>query len=189
MSELIDLMYDRALGELPQDYGMEAGRRAAVCRWADDTRAFYLRHPWMLQVSQARPVLGPNEFAVLETLLRIVRDTGLEAKSLRGIAGALLNLVRAAAQTIADTRQAPAATGLSDDEWWYARSALLEEVAPDFAERYPTAVWAHSASPPETDDDTPYLEQEAKENFEVGLAVFLDGIETAVRNRQGSPED
>ena len=44
---------------------------------ADDLLAFYLRHPWLLQISQARPVLGPNEFVVRETVYGIVSRTGM----------------------------------------------------------------------------------------------------------------
>lgn len=34
------------------------------------------------------------------------------------------------------------------------------------------------------DGATPYLEQEAKETFEVGLTVLLDGIEAAMRRAE-----
>jgi AcrR family transcriptional regulator len=57
-SELVDLMHDRALAELRTDYDLGVGWRAAATSWAHDHWAFYLRHPWVLQVSQARPVLG-----------------------------------------------------------------------------------------------------------------------------------
>jgi AcrR family transcriptional regulator len=179
--ELIDLMYDRALAELPTDYELEAGWRASLASWAEDTRAFYLRHPWVLQVSQARPVLGPHEFTVLETLVRILHETGLEPRVLRGIVGALMHFARGAAQTIADSRQAATATGVSGQDWWFSRSPVLEEVAPDFDQRFPMAAWIQSDSTsPSEDETTPYLEREAKQNFEVGLAVLLDGIEATM---------
>src|SRR5262249_10841716 len=137
-SELVDLMYDQALAELPTEYDLGAGWRPAVTAWAEDTWAFYLRHPWVLQVSQARPVLGPNEHVLLETVARIVGGTGLAGAELRRVVGALCNFVRGTAQTVTESRQAPTATGMSDEEWWYTRSALLGEVAPDFADRFPT---------------------------------------------------
>src|SRR5215475_11387218 len=59
--ELIDLMYDHAHAGLARSYGVGGGWRAAVAQWADDLWALYLRHPWLLQISFARPVLGPNE--------------------------------------------------------------------------------------------------------------------------------
>ncbi|MDK1476314.1 TetR/AcrR family transcriptional regulator C-terminal domain-containing protein [Streptomyces sp. 549] len=180
-SELLDLMHDRALAELPTRYDMSGGWRPALETWAGDLLAFYLRHPWMLQVSQARPVLGPHEFVFMETLLGVLHATGLPPRRQRGIVGALVHFVRGAAQTIADSREATAATGMSDDEWWYARSAMLEEVAPDFAERFPilTRLESQHAFDP-ADEDAPYLEHEARDAFATGLTVLLDGITTAV---------
>ncbi|MFC9019963.1 TetR/AcrR family transcriptional regulator, partial [Streptomyces albidoflavus] len=55
-AELLDLMYDRAHAELPGAYPQDDGWRAAATAWAADLRALYLRHPWLLQVSYARPV-------------------------------------------------------------------------------------------------------------------------------------
>ncbi|GAA3820576.1 TetR/AcrR family transcriptional regulator C-terminal domain-containing protein [Sphaerisporangium flaviroseum] len=184
-SELVDLMYDRALAEMPTAYDLGAGWRAAVTAWAEDGWSFYLRHPWVLQVSQARPVLGPNEYVSLETTLRILRATGLEAGVLRRLVGALVHFVRGAARTIAETRQAPAATGVSDEEWWYARSALLLEVVPDFTERFPMVAWLGAEAQDQPGDaSVPYLEREAKATFKVGLTVLLDGIE-AIIGRSG----
>jgi AcrR family transcriptional regulator len=179
--ELVDLMYDRVFAELPTDYDLGAGWRAAVTSWADDVWAFYLRHPWVLQVSQARPVLGPNEFGVTETLVRILSNTGLEARVLRRLVGTLVHVVRGAAQAVAESRQAPDVTDMSEEQWWYARSAMLEEVAPDFAERFPLLARLHTASADRPDDDaTPYMERENTETLELGLAVLLDGIEAAI---------
>ncbi|WP_329080163.1 TetR/AcrR family transcriptional regulator [Streptosporangium sp. NBC_01469] len=180
-SELVDLMYDRALAELSARHDLEAGWRAAVTSWAEETWEFYVRHPWVLQVSQARPVLGPNEYVMIEEAMRILRETGLEAGVLRHVAGTLFCFVRGAAQTVAESRQAPAVTGVSDEEWWYARSALLAEVAPDFCERFPTLTWLDGEGAYQSQDETvPYLEQEGRDTFTVGLAVLLDGIEATV---------
>lgn len=187
-SELLDLMHDRALAELPTSYDVSRGWRPALAAWADDTMAFYVRHPWMLQVSQARPVLGPNEFVFMETLLHVLSGTGLPARVQTGIVGALVHYVRGAAQAVADSRQAAAATGMSDDEWWYSRSALLEEVAPDFAARFPllTRLEGERAFEPE-DDTVPYLEQAARSAFTTGLTVLLDGITAAEHTAAAAP--
>lgn len=186
-NELIDLMYDRSLAELTAGYDLEAGWRAALSAWMYDYWAFCLRHPWTLQVSQARPVLGPNENAMLETLLRILYGTGLTAPDLRRIVGTLVNYGRGAAQTVVDSRQAAAVTGVSDEDWWTARSAVFEEVVPDFAERFPMVVrLAEEAVVPPADPELPYLEREATETFDAGLAVLLDGIAAAVARQQAS---
>ncbi|MGW0522522.1 TetR/AcrR family transcriptional regulator C-terminal domain-containing protein [Crossiella sp. NPDC003009] len=182
-NELIDLMYDRVLTELPTDYDLDEGWRAAITVWAEDTWEFYLRHPWVLQVSQARPVLGPGEFTVLETTLGLLFATGLDTELVRRLVGALSQYVRGAAQPIAEARQALVATGQTDEEWWFGRSAHLGEVAPEFATRFPLLARLQE-SPEEDRGDTPYLEFEARKTFEAGLAVLLDGIEVA-RQRAG----
>ncbi|WP_433518613.1 TetR/AcrR family transcriptional regulator [Nonomuraea sp. CA-143628] len=187
-SELIDLMHDHALAELPTGYDLGPGWRAAVTSWAEDVRAFYVRHPWVLQVSQARPVLGPNEFVMMETMVGVLRATGLRAGPLRGVVSLLTDFVRGAARTVAESRQAPTATGVSDEEWWYARSALLEEVAPGFAERFPMVAWIETDDPPpppspetpQSGQTTTYLEDKARPAFAAGLTVVLDGIEAAI---------
>ncbi|MGD3105990.1 TetR/AcrR family transcriptional regulator [Streptomyces sp. YGL11-2] len=186
-NELVDLMYDRALAELPTGYDLSAGWRAAAASWAADTWEFYLRHPWVLQVSQARPVLGPNEYGALESLLRVLYATGLDSAVLRRVVGVLFHFVRGAAQTVAESRLAATATGVPDEDWWQARSGMLTEVAPDFAERFPLLVRLETegAAPPA--DGTPYLEREAKRTFDVGLAVVLDGIETSVARSGTAP--
>jgi AcrR family transcriptional regulator len=187
--ELVDLMYDSVLGELPSSYELDGGWRAALSAWSEDLRAFYVRHPWTLSFSQARPVLGPNEFAVRETLARILRETGLPASRLRSVFALLFHYVRGAAQTVAEARQAPAETGLSDEEWWLARTTLLREVVPDLGDRFPAATWLESddgdsdALGPD-DADLPYLERRARQTFEAGLAVILDGLEATIARRR-----
>ena len=186
-AELVDLMYDRVLGELPSEYPVDGGWRPALRAWAEDVREFFLAHPWVLQVSQARPVLGPNEFAMVEALLRILRPTGLESTVLRGVVSAVVQFVRGAAGVIAEARRAAGETGMTDEEWWFSRSEVFEEVAPDFAERFPLSAWLGAEEPPEVEgaEDVPYLERDAVRSFAVGLEVLLDGVEAAVARAGG----
>ncbi|RZS31237.1 TetR family transcriptional regulator [Herbihabitans rhizosphaerae] len=178
-NELVDLMYDRVLAEIPGGYDLGAGWRAAVHAWARDQWNFCLRHPWALRVSQARPVLGPNEFAVLNTLVGILRETGLGPRDLRPVVHALGNHVRGSAATVAEAREAPAATGMSEDDWWLARGEEFASVAPDFAERFPLVVWIESDRDP-MPEDAGYMEYHAEEAFVTGIDLLLDGVETHV---------
>jgi AcrR family transcriptional regulator len=178
--ELVDLMYDTVLVEAHHTYDFDAGWRPALTAWASDMWAFYLRHPWVLQVSQARPVLGPNEYVVLDTVFRIMFETGLSPTEIRRVTGALFQFVRAVAQVVAEARDAAAATGTTDEEWWYARSALLQEMAPDFDVRFPMVTKMAQAGGFTLDGETdPYQEQAATETFHSGLTMLLDGIAAA----------
>lgn len=177
--ELVDLMYDGAHAELPVRYDLGQGWRAAVTSWASDLLGCYLQHPWALQVSFARPVLGPNEQAVVEALARILRQAGLPAAVARRVVSLLFSVVRGTAQTVAESRQA--AGGASEQAWWSSRAGALRQVAPDFARRFPDSVWLASVGTTHRrDDSTPYLEREAMAAFTVGLTVLLDGIQTAM---------
>lgn len=178
--ELVDLMYDRALAALPASYDLSGGWRAAVSSWAREVRAFYLRHPWALRLSQARPVLGPNEFALLESLAAILHETGLPPETLRGAVALLTDFVRGSAATVAETRQARAETGVPDEEWWRARSAILAEVAPGFTGRYPALSRIEAEPPQPGEEPVRYLERKSSQAFETGLALILDGLETAI---------
>ena len=179
--ELVDLMYDGAYAELPVGYDLGAGWRAAATSWAADLVRCYVRHPWVLQVSFARPVLGPNEQAVVEALARILRQAGLPAAVARRVVSLLFSVVRGTAQTVAESRLAAAAGSASQQAWWSSRAGALRQVAPDFAQRFPDSVWLAGAGPTHRrDDPTPYLEREAMAAFTDGLTVLLDGIQAAM---------
>jgi len=189
-AELVDLMHDRVLAELPTDYDLTVGWRAAVTAWVRDLWDFYLRHPWMLQVSHARPVLGPGWFTMSETMMTVLRTTGLDARTLRALGGTLTHLVRDTARVVAETRLAVRETGQGEDEWWYARAPQLDELVPDFGARFPTLTWMESQHAFDAHDpDTPYLVQEATEEFETGLALVLDGVEARIRRARGDAGD
>lgn len=183
-SELVDLMYDAVIAEAHHTYELGGGWRTALIAWAEDLWEFYLRHPWVLQVSQARPVLGPNEYVVLETVLEILFDSGLETVEVRRLTGVLFQFVRAVAQVVAESRAAAAATGTSDDDWWHARAPLLEEMATDFSTRFPMVTkMATTGGFTMSDEGVPYQEQAAIETFHSGLSRLLDGIEAHVHRK------
>ncbi|MER5355947.1 TetR/AcrR family transcriptional regulator C-terminal domain-containing protein [Kitasatospora sp. NPDC002551] len=186
-AELLDLMHDRVLAELPASDDPARGWRPAVTAWADEALACYLRHPWVLQISQARPVLGPAELGAMETLLRILQGARLDHRQLRGTVAALWQFVRGSAQTAAEARAAAAATGVPDEEWWHARAAQLADLAPDFAERFPllTGLERSGAAEAGTGSSAPDRTREA---FHAGLTVLLDGIAAAAaRSRPAEP--
>jgi AcrR family transcriptional regulator len=175
--ELLDLMYDQLLGELPSAYDAGLSWREALTAWANDWRAFYLRHPWVLQISQARPVLGPGEFASTDAAAGVLDRTGLPAAEQRRVFAVLTHFVRGNAAAVVDQRQAAAATGVTDEEWWSGRASLLGEVAPDFTDRFPRAMGLQSGAafaPGQSYQE--YVEAETERSFAFGLQALLDGI-------------
>jgi len=189
-SELLDVMLDTALGELPTSYPLDGGWRAAVEASARDGWDFYQRHPWVLQISGARALLGPHELDLYESQLRLVDGLGLDGVEMMRIVGVVAGFVRGAAKAVSDARTAEQATGLSDDEWWNARAPLLAEMTGDlWADRYPTITRLDAEHAfdqlDRPDDSTPYTVRDALDTFTFGLQRLLDGIETYVASRSG----
>lgn len=202
-NELIDLMYDHAYGELvrgPENTSPGAptiegttdktGWREEVLTRTEDLWRFYLRHPWSLEISQARPVLGPNEYRHYESLATVLHRAGLPPKAISSAYGSILNLVRGMVRTAAEARNAPAVTGMAESEWWYARSAQLEEISGNFHERFPTlTLMSQGGAFDNADPDQPYLEQEAWESFQFGLDALLDGVQRRIDTITPVPDE
>jgi AcrR family transcriptional regulator len=176
-AELIELMWDRVLAELPAAYDRTSGWRPALRQWAVDTWECYLRHPWTLHISGARASLGPNETHWSEAAAQALGDTALAARDTVRIIWTLARFVHGCARTMAETRSATTETGVDEVSWWEGRSAMLEEVAPDYGQRFPalTKLSAEGAFDP-LNHDTSYLEAEAQDIFEFGLEILLDGF-------------
>jgi AcrR family transcriptional regulator len=190
-AELLDLMLDAVLAEVAQGPPVAGGWRAAAEASARQGWAFYERHPWVLHVSGARALLGPHELDAYEAQVRIFDGLGLSAVDQTRVVGVLASFVRGAARAVADARAAERATGVSDDDWWAARSAMLDELVGDWwAERYPTltrmeAEKAFLQADRAPGDATPYVEYEELAVFEFGLQRLLDGIEAYVAAQAG----
>jgi AcrR family transcriptional regulator len=193
-AELLELMVDAVYGEHAELTGAATARPDASAP-RDDLRArleamaranwdLHLRHPWMLGVSQARSVLGPNEMALFEAALREVDGLGLTGREMVAIVDTISIFVRGAVRAAAEAREAPAATGQSDDEWWGEREPLLEEYDAFDAERFPTVMKVGADGGFDVGPDAvEYVLQFALDDFAFGLQRLLDGIEAFVASR------
>lgn len=187
-AELLDLMLDAVLADLPTDYDQGEGWRAAVELAARESWAFYQRHPWVLQVAGVRNPLGPHTFAQYEAACRLFDDLGLTGVEMARAVGVVDSFVRGAAKAVSDARSAEQVTGISDDDWWNARAPILEEIQAEvWEERYPTLSRMDQEQAfdqlDRPDDTTPYLVQDALDTFEFGLQRLLDGLEAYVAAR------
>ncbi|NEB04984.1 TetR/AcrR family transcriptional regulator [Streptomyces sp. SID13726] len=175
-AELLDLMLDRVQkpAENPADLG-DGGWRAALEAVARATLALYTRHPWLLGVNQARPLLGPSALDGLEKVLGRIRPMGLTDPELVSAAIMIDGYVVGAARTQVYQQEAERNSGMTTSEFFAAQAPFLEKVMT--AGRYPVlASLADDTWSPEFD------------HFEFGLQRILDGLEVCVEERRRQSE-
>jgi AcrR family transcriptional regulator len=170
-AELLDLMLDTVLGEVARPDGA-GGWRAALEARAREDWALYHRHPWVLQISGTRSLLGPNETELYEATLAAAEGTGLPGRQLIQVVTTVWEYTRGAARTAVDAAQAERRTGVSDERWWEERSAFWEEYFDP--ERYPMIAWVWESGGYDDPED----------EFEFGLERVLDGVEALVDARR-----
>ena len=179
---LVALTYDAIHAEMPDhEQGGDDWRERTIA-WAEDLVDLFVRHAWALRVSYARPVLGPNEQRVLESLVGVLRTTDLDPDRMRRVVGLVFYAVRGTALTIAEAREAEAASGVTEGDWWRTTSAALDENVPDFADRFPNTTWllSQQSDVSASDDGSGYVEQQSMVNLRSGLGILLDGVAAAM---------
>ena len=183
-AELLDVMLDTVLAEVARPDGA-GGWRAGLERRAREDWALFHRHPWMLQISPARALLGPNETELFEASLSAVAGTGLSGAEMVLAVSLVGEYTRGAAQSAVGAAMAEQRTGISDEQWWAAREPLFDKYFDP--SRYPnvTRVAAEGAFEQPAGDAT-YTVAQAQQSFEFGLARVLDGIEAFIKGRSGA---
>jgi AcrR family transcriptional regulator len=169
--DLIDLMLDQVVGEAAAVSVADQGWRATLRDGAIAQRAAMLRHPWAIEASAGRPLIGPHSLSHI--------DRTLEALEALGIA---LNL----AVSIFDCVDA------------YTRGSVADEVAREGAgERhtltaeqlrrsvaYMSEAMASGAYPTLARFVAGHKHASSDERFEFGLDRLLDGVATLLERRK-----
>lgn len=173
-AELIDVMVDRAFGELtPADHDTWRARLDHIAR---DNWALFHRHPWLLRVTLARPPMGPNTIAKYENELRAVEGVGLTDLEMDSVVALVTGFAESAARASVNAAEAERRSGISDLEWWEAVAPLLNRFVNE--DDYPIGTRVGTAAGME------YSGPAAPERaFEFGLARVLDGIEVLIGSR------
>lgn len=172
-SELLDLMIDATAMPSAAADGTWRERVERIAREGWDR---YHRHPWLLEITTVRPVLGPNVIARYEHELQAIEGIGLTDVEMDAVVSLIAGHVEGAARRSLEVALAERRTGVSDQEWWDARAPFLERVFEP--ERFPTAARVGAAAGEE--HNAAYAPQHA---FDFGLQRILDGIQTLVEAR------
>jgi AcrR family transcriptional regulator len=172
--ELLDLMLDAAI-EPPAPLP-EGTWRTKLEHIARENWDRFHRHPWLLEVTPLRPVLGPNTFARYEHELSAIEGIGLTDVEMDSTLGLVNAHVESSARRALEAAQAEQRSGLTDEQWWSARAPVLERVVePD---RYPIATRVGTAAGEA--HNAAFAPDHA---YAFGLATVLDGIEFLIQAR------
>lgn len=175
--ELLDLMLDHVNGPA-EDVAEHRGKdwRTAMEFIAEGSWTLYTGSPWLLQVSQVRPVLGPSSLTGVESALAALDGVELDGQEKIGLLTALDAYVLGAARTHVLQQQATERTGLSDEEFWTAQLPYLERAMTSGA--YP-----HLAALPENS-----FSMSGEEAMKFGLRALLDGFQALVDGRRAEQQ-
>ncbi|MFG2531320.1 TetR/AcrR family transcriptional regulator [Streptomyces sp. NPDC048516] len=171
-AELLDLMLDKVSAfDAEAHPDPAAGWRPALEALARDNWQLHQRHPWLLQVDQARPLLGPNALDSLEYALRALAGTGLTDREKIHVMVSFGGFITGTARTELNSALAEKRTGISNADFWQAQEPALSKAM--LSGRYPALAGLDQDT--FTGDDTPV--------FELGLTALLDGFEALIANR------
>jgi AcrR family transcriptional regulator len=170
-AELLDLMLDGVLDMDPDSSDCGDDWRGFLADMGREMWALYTRHPWLPQVDQTRPVLGPRALAALEFALRQLTALPLpDAQKIQAIS-AIETLAGAAARLHNNAIAAERLSGRTTDEFWRAQEPVLSKAMA--SGRFPVLA--------DLDEDT--FVGGGAELFEFALERLLDGLEVLVQQR------
>jgi AcrR family transcriptional regulator len=173
-AELLDLMLDAAadIGEKPVFDPVNWRQNIALI--ARGYREFYLKHPWVFELSTHRPVLGPNTMAAYDTALSAFDGLGLDEVEMDVSLTAVSNYVHGAVRDAARAEMVKKLSGLTDNEWWERVAPALEAV--DFTP-YPVAGRVGPIV------GELYGLGDPERSFNFGLELLLDGFERLIASK------
>ncbi|TDC53114.1 TetR/AcrR family transcriptional regulator [Jiangella ureilytica] len=174
-AELLDLMLDHVAGPVTEEPAAgEPARaepgdwRAALEEMARGVWRMCLDHPWYPLVDQVRPLLGPNNMAGMDALIRRLQPTGLGDRERVLMISVVDGFVSAVARSQVNAMQAEQRTGITEEEFWAAQEPVLIKMME--SGRFPTLAALHENTFTFTYEDV----------FEFGLKVVLDGLAVVV---------
>ncbi|KAB2349095.1 TetR/AcrR family transcriptional regulator [Actinomadura rudentiformis] len=175
--DLIELMVDRIEGEQNLPARPTGDWRADLALLAEETRAMWLRHPWVATLQRARPAVGPNQLRIIEFAMGTL-DVGLPIDEVLGLInilnGYIERTVRGELMWVEESRR----SGIGESDWMarngpYVRQLMASGDYPMFTRIV-------------LDARQPHMDPE--ERFRYGLERVLDCIAVAVEAAPLPPE-
>lgn len=160
--ELIELMRDEVAGE--HTLQPSGDWRSDLARFARDTRAMFLRHPWLASVAFGTPPLGPNALRQDELTMAAMSSLGVDLQTQGAIGAAVYFFVVGFVLRELAQEQVQRRTGVTREQW-------LAQVAPYLQQqlatgRYPNLQRAYTSGADQDNDAA----------FEFILNFILDAV-------------
>ncbi len=171
--ELLDLMLDHVNGPVEELEGHRGKDWRGTMEFiARATWEMYNQHPWLLQVNQARPILGPNGLAAFDFALASLDGLGLHDREKVAVILAIDHYVTGTARTYILKQQAVEQSGITDEEFWAAQGPIIEKA------------FATGAYPEVSRLEEDVFNIDGEEALEFGLRPLLDGLESFVNSKR-----
>lgn len=169
--DLLQLMSDQVLGELDLDlHELPSGDwRADLTRYAEATRAMWLRHPWISFLQRSLPSLGPQQLAVIERLMSVL-DGYVPIDENLGLTSLLNSYVEGSAREEISSAEEFRRSGLTESAWMQRSRRYVDQLVA--SGRYPMFTKIVQ------DADQPHLSR--YDQFHAGLDRVLDCIAQAL---------
>jgi AcrR family transcriptional regulator len=177
--QLIDLVLDEIIGEVPLDDDPAAPWRDRAMYLARQFRDTLLRHRHMAPVFGARVFAGPNILRAWEHILAVLKMGGLEGDMLGLSFAAIINYTTGSAVMEAREPSGPGTAGKSLAE---VQAVYIETLGSLPADEYPNLTAMIAAV---TRGDPTEIDEDAQ--FEYGLRMLFDGIESDLSNAGAYP--
>lgn len=181
--DLVDLITDAALADLYADVDEAAraggGWRGGLRLVAERNWELYRRRPWLLDLTGARPVLGPHTAHKYEAELRPLDGIGITDLEMDSVLTLVLTHVAGTARQLLGVARTRAETGLTDVQWW-------EAVAPALARHIDGSRFPVSARVGQSSSEHYDAASDPAHAYAFGLDRILDGVEQLVARRGGA---
>jgi AcrR family transcriptional regulator len=122
-TELVAVMSDQAIGPPPERTGLPW--REALKTWALDLYAAFAEHPWLLQSTIGRRLLGPNELTWMDRGIQALAGSGLTG-------GEQFDSILVLTSHVRNLAQQTITTGLAEDDINQALAEILTTEAARF---------------------------------------------------------
>jgi len=176
-TELLELMIDAVYLRAERPELDRLDWRERVRSLADQNRALYAAHPWLIHAGASRPPLGPGVITKYEYELSAFDGLGLSDVEVDAALTFVLGFVQANARSAADAAALPEATAMTDEAWWQAQADLLRRVVDP--KKFPRATRIGEAAGAAQGGA-----YEADAAYRFGMDRVLDGLEKLVERRK-----